>query len=176
MSDRDYRIRFADQEIPAYEAWGKLEVAQEALAVLARFNESRPHLATRVTEDNEREVRKRLGSIELLLPTPPTKDPDMTDRARALLLTMTPEEALDVLASEHNLDCDLNGLVHLAGTEAYLQSLANEAALFRQNAILPEQIAALWNEARRPAPGKPFWDRFDVAKLLEGDVSDQGSV
>ncbi len=172
MSERDYRILFGGEEIPAYQAWDKLEVAHEALEVLARFNEKWARLATETTERREREVRKRLGGIEILLPPPPKKDPDLSDKARALLLSMTPEEALDVLASEHNTDCDLNGLIHLAGTEAYLQSLANEAALFQQNAILPEQIANLWNEARRPAPGKPFWDRFDVEKLLSGELSD----
>lgn len=168
MSKRDYRILFGGEEIPAYQAWDKLEVAQEALEVLARFNAERAHLATGITNEKEQEVRKRLGGIEVLLPTPPKKDPDLSDKARALLLSMTPEEAVDMLASEHNVDCDLNGLIHLAGTEAYLQSLANEAELFRQNAILPEQIANLWNEAQRPAPGKPFWDRFDVEKLLSG--------
>jgi hypothetical protein len=168
MSERDYRILFGGEEIPAYQAWDKLEVAKEALEVLARFNDKWARLATRQTEEAEEEVRKRLGSIEVLLPAPPRKDPDMSDKARAMLLSMTPEEAIDVLASEHNMDCDINGLIHLAGTDAYLQSLANEAVLFQQNAILPEQIANLWNEAHRPAPGKPFWDRFDVERLLGG--------
>jgi len=170
MSERDYRILFGGEEIPAYQAWSKLEVAHEALEVLARFNEKWARLATQTTEETEREVRKRLGGIEVLLPAPPKKDPDLADKARALLLSMTPEEAIDVLAREHNSECDLNGLIHLAGNEAYLQSLANEAGLFEQNGILPEQIANLWNEARRPAPGKPFWDKFDVENLLKEGV------
>jgi hypothetical protein len=171
MSERDYRILFGGEEIPAYQAWGKLEVAHEALEVLSRFNERWARLATPTTEEMEREVRKRLGGIEVLLPAPPKKDPDMSDRARALLLSMTPEEAIEILAREHNMDCDMNGLIHLAGTEAYLQSLSNEAELFQQNSILPEQIANLWNEAQRPAPGKPFWDRFLVEQLLSGHPS-----
>jgi hypothetical protein len=170
MNDRNYHILFAGEMIPTYRAWSKLEVAQEALKVLSDFNENRPQLATAETRQREKEVRKHLGGIEILLPTPPRKDPDMSDKARALLLSMTPEEAIDVLASEHNTDCDINGLIHLAGTEAYLESLANEAALFQQNSILPEQIANLWNEARRPSPGKPFWDKYEVQRLLAEGV------
>lgn len=168
MSDRDYRILFGGAELPAYQVWGKLEVAKSALEVLTRFNAERALLSTEATRTTEVDVRKRLSDIELILPTQATKDPDMSDRARALLLVMTPEEAIEVLRTEHNVGFDLNGLVQLAGTETYLESLSNEAEVFKQNAILPEQIASLWNEARRPAPGKPFWDKFAVQSLLDG--------
>ncbi len=169
MSDKDYRIRFAGEEIPAYQAWEKLETANAALELLTRFNANRPRMSSEVTRGNEEEVRRRLAKIEVLLPTAPPKDPDMADKAAALLQMHTPEEVLDVLKSEHNLECDLNGLIHLAGTEAYYQSLKNEGALLSQNKISYEQMADLWNDAKRPAPGKPFWDAIVIKALFERD-------
>jgi hypothetical protein len=166
MNDKDYRIRFRGEEIPAYEAWSKLGVANEALEVLSQFNARRTALATDLTRSTESEVRARLSRLELLVPAAPEKDKNLQDIARALLAIHTPEEALDTLIREHNLDSDMNGLIHLAGAKAYLQSLTNEAEVLSQNAISCEQIADLWNEAKRPAPGKPFWDKKAVEKLI----------
>lgn len=166
MSDKDYKIRFAGEDVPAYQAWEKLEAANAALSVLENFNRNRFPLSTEVTRDTEQKVRRHLSEIELLLPAPPKKDADMTDKAKALLMQHSPEEAMDILSREHNMDCDIHGLIHLAGIEAYTQSLTNEATVLGQNAISPEQVATLWNEAKWPAPGKPFWDARAVRKLL----------
>ena len=168
MSDKDYKIRFAGKEIPAFEVWSKLGLANEALDVLARFNTLRDALATDFTRSTEKAVRQRLSSIELMLPAPPKKDQDMQEVARALLSSHTPEEALDILRREHNVDADMDGLIHLAGREAYVQSMAAEAGTFRQNAISFHQIPDLWSDAKRPAPGKPFWDKAAVEALLKG--------
>ncbi len=167
MTNKDYRIRFAGEEIPAYQAWRKLEAAQAALSVLEQFNRNRTSLSTEFTQKTEEEVRRRLAKIEVLVPTPPKKTPDLTDMARALLLQHTPEEVIDILGSEHNMECDINGLIHLAGTEAYFVSLGNEVQVFSQNAITYEQVADLWNEAKRPSPGRPFWDASSVKALIQ---------
>lgn len=163
----NHRIRFGDKEIPTCDAWAKLEIATQALEVLSRYNTELPNLASDLTRTTEEEVRKRLGGIEILIPPPPKRSEDLVDTVRALLLNHTPEDALDILARDHNADLDLNALVHLAGSEAYLQCLSNEVTTFRQNAISFEQIAELWNDAKRPAPGKPFWDKFSVEQLFD---------
>jgi hypothetical protein len=56
----------------------------------------------------------------------------------------------------------------LAGSESYRHSLALEGAVLTNNSISPDQIAVLWNEAGRPAPGKPLWDRLLVVEVLQG--------
>ncbi len=167
MTDKDYRIRFAGEVIPAYEAWGKLETAQAALSVLEQFNRKRTGLATELTQKTEEDVRRRLAKIEVLGPTPPKKAPDLTDKVRALLLQHTPEEVISILDSEHKVDCDIHGLIHLAGTDAYFASLGNEVQVYSQNAITYEQVADLWNEAKRPSPGRPFWDASSVKSLIQ---------
>jgi len=101
------------------------------------------------------------------MPKAPKKTEDLVDAARALLMAHAPEDVIDILQREHNVECDINGLIHLAGPDAYLQSLANEADTLRNNAISYDQIAELWNDARRPVPGKPFWDKYSVRDLLE---------
>jgi hypothetical protein len=171
MSDKNPKIRFGGKEIPTYEAWSKLELAHEALGVLERFNQNREALASEHTRSTEVEVRKRLGSLEILLPPAPKRDHDLEDTARALLQDHSPDDALDILRAKHQADCDMNGLVHLAGSETYLQAMAREAEVFRDNRISDQQIADLWNEARRPAPGKPFWDRIAVRELLDHGAS-----
>jgi len=167
MNDKDYRILFGGKEIPTFEAWPKLEVANAALGVLERFNRRRPQLATALTRDLEEEVRRHLRHLEILLPTPPKKGADVVEIARALLQRHTPEEAVERLRSEHGLDCDLNGLVHLAGIDAYLSCLVDEARVLLRNAISPEQIAELWNEGGRPAPGQPFWNPTLIEGILK---------
>jgi hypothetical protein len=176
MSDRDPKIRFGGREIPTYEAWAKLAVARGALDVLTRFNQGRASLATDLTRDTEGEVRRRLGSLEILMPEAPSRELDLEDRVRALLLTHSPDRVLDILKREHKVDCDYNGLIHLAGSETYLKSLAIEAHEFQDNRISDQQIADLWNEAKRPALGKPFWDRIAVRELLRGGTSDSGNT
>ena len=105
--------------------------------------------------------------VEILLPKRPQRDDTIEDLARTLLLRHTPEEVLDTLRRDHNVQCDIHGLIHMAGTEVYLESLTNEAETFLRNKISIDQVASLWNEAKRPAPGKPFWDTPAVRTLLE---------
>jgi len=167
MTDKDYRIRFAGEEIPAYQAWKKLEIAHAALAVLEKFNLKRTSLATDLTREKEEEVKRRLAEIEVQVPSAPKKDKDLTEIARALMSKHAPEDVMDVLRREHGEEIDINGLIHLAGTEAYLTSLANEVQMFSQNAISYDQAADLWNEAKRPAPEKPFWTASSVKALVE---------
>jgi hypothetical protein len=172
MSDKDYKVWFAGSEIPVFQAWEKLDVANQALEVLERFNEKRAQLATELTLRTAEEVRRRLSEIEILLPEKGQTDDSLEQKVRALLLHNSPEGVIDVLRRDHNVECDLNGLIQLGGTEAYLASLTNEAGMFLQNAISVDQIAELWNEAKRPAPGKPFWDSAAVKILLKSrDVS-----
>ncbi len=159
-------IRFGGREIPTHSAWSKLEIATQALEVLSRYNRELTPLATDLTRKTEAEVRKRLGEIEILLPKAPKRSDDLVDKARALLLLHAPEDVVEMLEQQHHIECDLDGLIHLAGAEAYLQALTNEAEDCRRNAISYEQIAQLWNDAKRPAPGKPFWDRISVERLL----------
>jgi hypothetical protein len=167
MSDKNPKIIFGGKEIPAYEAWSKLEAAQQALNILDGYNQRRAALATDFTRETAEQVRKKLSNIEIEMPQAPKKTADLEDIARTLLMTHSPDDALDILQREHGVDADMQGLIHLAGTEAYLQSLANEVGVFQQNRISFDQIAALWNEAKRPAPGKPFWDTRSVEQLFK---------
>jgi hypothetical protein len=166
MSDKNPKIKFGGVEIPTYEAWSKLEAAQEALDILDRFNQRRAELATTFTRDTAEEVRKRLSHVEIIMPQAPKKSADLEEIVRALLMTHTPEDVIDILQRDHGIEADIHGLIHLAGTEAYLQSLANEVDVFQQNRISFDQIASLWNEAKRPAPGKPFWDKRSVEDVF----------
>lgn len=167
MSDKDPKILFNGVETPAHEVWAKLELANRALGVMDRYNQGRPELASDYTREVAEEVRKRLGNIEVLMPKPRQKDTGQEDRAKLLLRTHAPEEVIEILKREFALDCDLPGLIMLAGTGPYLTSLANEASLLQNNAISWEQIAELWNEAHRPVPGKPFWDARTVEQLSQ---------
>jgi hypothetical protein len=167
MSEKDYRVWFAGAQIPTFEAWGKLEIANRALEVLKHFNARRQQLSTDLTRRTEDVVRKRLAGIEVLVPERPPQDDTLATEARALLLRHAPEEVLEILRRDHKVDCDLNGLIFLAGPETYLASLTHEAEILVRNAVSVDQIAGLWNEAKRPVPGKPFWDVAAVRALLK---------
>jgi len=165
VSDKDPKIRFAGQEIPSHQVWPKLEMMNQALDVIDRFNGNRPALATDYTRNVAREVRNRLKRIEVIMPRP-KKTLDLEDKARALLQMHTPEEVVEILNKQDHQDYDLQGLIFLAGTEPYIKSLANEAELLSQNKISWEQMAHLWNEAKRPIPGRPFWDARTVEQVV----------
>jgi hypothetical protein len=168
VSAKDPKIRFAGREIPTHQVWAKLEIANQVLDVMDRYNEKRPDLASDHTREVAQEVRKRLAGIEIFVPPRPEKNLDLEDQARVLLKNHTPEEVIDIFKREHNLDYNLQGIIYLAGEEAYLNSLVNEAHLLRNNAISWDQMAQLWNEAKRPVPGKPFWDARTVEMVVRG--------
>jgi len=167
MSDKkNHCILFGGKEIPAFEAWSKLEVVNAALGILERFNRQDSQLATPLTRATEHEVRMHLQRLEVS--PAPEKGLEVVEIVRALLQKHTPEDTITILSSEHDLDCDLNGLAHLAGVDAYLGCLAEEARVLLRNAISHEQIADLWNESGRPAPGSPFWDHSLIEEILKG--------
>ncbi len=172
MSRTTFSISVNGEERPAHEVWQKLEIATSALACLTRFNEGRPGLASEYTRRIEHEVRNRLDRIQARLDQAKAGDAKGTDleaRARELLQSLGPEDAVSILNQEFGLDLDLLALIGLTGTAPYLATLATEGSILSQNKISPEQIADLWNEAKRPSPGRPFWDALTVQKVLDGE-------
>lgn len=159
------RICFGDEWIPAHLAWKKMETANVAADAIERFNTAFPHLATDLTRDVVPLTRRRLKAIQLEIPLK-TRRPDLAAEAATLLSQESPEEAAVLLSERFGVDVDLVGLVQLVGEEAYLDSLAREAVDYRANMISPDQTAALWNDAHRPAPGGGRWSRRDIERLL----------
>ena len=113
-----------------------------------------------------REVRRRLGQIELVMPPKAEKIDDHATEAAELLGSMAPEDVIDHLAREHNQDLSLSQLIALVGDEAYKDALGREAREYELNRILPEQTAQIWNEMHRPVPGGGLWNAFKVKELL----------
>lgn len=160
-------IRFGDKEIPTYEAWKKLEAANVAVRHLKYLNERYPELATRLTLDAVKLVFKRLKDIEVIMPKPPEKTPEIEEVAKALLHEYSLEDALELLKRQHGTEADYVGLIHLVGFDAYCEALKKEIHEFQQNFLSFEQIAELWTESKRPVPGGGLlWNAKAVQRLL----------
>ena len=168
MSDkREPVIHFGGVMVPAHQIWDKLETASAVNEAIHRFNEEYPHLATRNTLAAVPLVRERLDAVEVCMPPRPEKNAELEEVAAALLASLPPEEVLEALARDHGCECDLHGLIYLAGEEAYVKAMGREAREYEQNRILPAQTAELWNEARRPAPGGGLWTEKKVRQLFD---------
>ena len=173
MSDSlEPKILFNGQYIPAHEAWKRMETATVATEILERFNTTFPDLATEETRAVVPLVRQRLKDVEVRLPKIPAKAPEIKELAIALLKTTSPEEVLDTLQVEFDTELDIQQLLALTGKEPYLSSISQEANELTTNKISNDQMAELWNELRRPAPGGGFWTAAKVEKLLSGDWDD----
>jgi hypothetical protein len=160
-------IRFGNQELPTYMAWKKLEAATVAVRHLQYLNERYPDLATELTINAVPLVHKRLKSIEILMPKPPEKTPQIEEVAKSLLHEYSLEDALDLLKRQHGTEADYVGLIHLVGFDAYTEALKKEVVEFQQNFLSFEQIAELWTESKRPVPGGGLlWNAKAVERLM----------
>jgi len=150
--DQQPKIRFGGNWIPAHDLWKKMETVTAVMQKIDRFNRKFPELDSADTRDVVPLVRQRLKEIELQMPRNANFS-DLTNAAAELLGSLTLEEAIDALAEQHGTRVDVQQLIRLAGEKPYLQSLAREAHEPRQNKVSPEQMAQLWNDLARPAPG-----------------------
>jgi hypothetical protein len=161
-------IRFGDQELPTYEAWKKLEVINVAVRHLKYLNERYPELATKLTVDAVDLVFKRIKAIEIIMPKPPEKSPQLEEVAKNLLNDHSLEDALELLRQDHNAEVDYVALIHLVGFDAYREALKKEIVEFQQNFLSFDQIAELWTESKRPVPGGGLmWNAKSVQRLLD---------
>ena len=158
-------IRFGDEWLPAHEVWAKMETANVVVAAIHRFNEQFPDLASTDTRSVVPLVRQRLKDIQLRMPAK-TALPSLQGVAAGLLADMSPEEAIADLADKHGTRLDMRELIQLAGEQAYLHALHREATEYELNRISCEQMAELWNDAGRPAPGGGLWSGNKVCALL----------
>jgi len=163
----DSYIVFAGLELPAHMAWKKIEVLNTAADLLDRLNNEYPDLATKFTREILPIARKRLkNSLKEV-----GKPRDIEEEYIKLLLdkiqTEGPEDCIDALRSAFNVEINIDELLYYVGEENYMKSMQREAQLYLDNKILPEQTAKLWNEAKRPAPGKTYWTKGDVEELMQ---------
>lgn len=163
--DKDPKIMFGGKWISASDALHKMESASVATDVIERFNNNFPHLASEITKDVVPLARKRLKNIKLMMPEEPNKA-DFDALVKEILENSSPEEALDILEQEHGQKMDMQGLISLAGAEAYVESLRRDAVELEINMISADQTAELWNEIGRPAPGGGLWNEQKVEKVL----------
>jgi len=165
------KIRFGEHWIPAHQAWKKMETASAVADVIDHFNTHFPELSTPVTRDVVPTVRQRLKDIQLQMPTQ-AEPTDHAAIAMKMLRDMAPEDVIDELARDHDLDINLQELIALAGQEAYLDALQREAKEYEANMILAEQTSQIWNEMARPAPGGGLWNKVKVEKLINEESFD----
>ncbi len=159
-------IRFAGMDIPAHMAWKKIEVLNTAADNLERLNGQYPHLATEFSREILAIVRKRLKTSVSELGKPKELDNSYIDMLKELIKTDAPEDCLDKVRSAYNIDLNIQDLIYHVGEVNYMEAMIREAELYRDNKILPEQTAELWNQMERPAPGKQHWTGKDVLSLL----------
>jgi len=162
-------IRFDGKWVPAHDVWSKMETANVVADVIERFNNNFPQLANSDTREVVPLVRQRLKNIELQMPARDQR-PELGPIAARLLDSMSPEDAIEVMANEHAAQLDLLQLIQLAGEQNYAKSLRREAVECRLNRISPEQTAQLWNDLARPAPGGGQWGIDTIGALLDSDV------
>lgn len=159
-------IRFGDEWIPAHQAWSKIETATVVMEVINRFNDNFPDLSSGDTRDVVPLVRQRLKDISLRLPPKDAEFADLGEVCAGLLQEMSPEAVLEQLRREHNIGLDHAQLIQLTGESAYASALTREAREFAENRISPDQMAQLWNDAGRPAPGGGLWSAGKVEDLI----------
>ena len=159
-------VRFAGVEIPAHMAWKKIEVLNTAADNLERLNEAYPHLATEFSHEILGIVRKRLKEAVSDVAKPVQIDDSYIEFLKEQIKKNAPEDCIDNLRSAYNVDINIHDLIYHVGEVNYMESMIREAELYRENKILPEQTAELWNQMGRPAPGKQHWTGKDVEQLL----------
>lgn len=161
-------IKIAGMDIPIHLAWKKITVLREASDVLDRLNEKYPKLSSDFTQDILPIVKHRLDSAIGEYTPPPELSTDFIEYLKQKIKTHAPEDCIDLLFREKNIEINLNDLVNAIGSPLYLAALKREAESdeYIQNKIAPEQIAQIWNDMKRPAPGKDHWVTKDVEKLL----------
>ena len=158
-------IRFGEHWIPAHRAWKKMEAASAVADVIEHFNTNFPHLSSDLTRKVVPTVRDRLKDIQLKMPKK-KQAPEFASIAADLLEEMSPEDVIDELARDHNMDINVRELIALVGEDAYLTALRKEAVEYEENRILAEQTSQIWNEMSRPVPGGGLWNRQKIEKLL----------
>ena len=168
-SDELPMIRFAGVWVPAHEVWKRMEAATVVVEHIERFNTKFPHLSSAQTRDVVPLVRQRLKEIELRMPSKEEDAEDIGDIAAKMLESLSVDETLETLAEQYDVSLGAEGLVHVAGEEAYLSAMRREAREFVTNRVSPEQNAQLWNEQGRPAPGGGLWSPTKVIALLGGN-------
>jgi hypothetical protein len=169
MTEFDDRlVRFGDKKAPMKKVREVLQSTQSAVDVLRRLNETYPHLASDRSRRTVNEVNHRLKNFLVGVDDPKVhkQQVNIEDVARDLLARHGPEEAMELLMTEHQVSCDLQGLLRMAGVEAYQRSLVRDVHELQANKVGYDQIADLWNEFGRPAPGKPFWDAKSVERMM----------
>jgi hypothetical protein len=77
------------------------------------------------------------------------------------------EDVIDILATEHDVQIDMQLLAQAIGRTVYIGALRKDAAELINNAISYAQIASLWNDLDRPAFGGESWTARSVAILVE---------
>lgn len=165
MSDNEPKILFAGQWVPAHSVWKKLEAASIAADVIERFNSRFPTLSTESTRIAPSHARRHLKGMELDIGR--SKElARIGDIACELLKEYPPEDVLEILARDHDVEWDLVALIEVAGAQAYTDALAAEAGEMQANRILPEQLAQVWNDLGRPAPGGGLWNKRKIEELL----------
>jgi len=160
-------IRFGGEWIPAHDLWEKMATTNAIANVIERFNKEFPHLSSSHSRDVVPLVRQRLKDIDLRMPDEAPQT-DLGKVTSELLETLSPEGVIMVLRDQFNAEIDINGLIQLAGEEAYVSALQREGKEHSLNLVSPEQTAELWNDATRPPPGGGLWTAKKVEDLING--------
>lgn len=158
-------IQCGGEWVPAHEVWSKIETLQSVATAIERFNEEFPELSTLTTREVVPIVRDRLKKVQLRMPHRSTPANSQAI-ASALLQTLPPEDVITQLQQQHGIEIDLVQLIHLVGEHPYRSALEREAVELHQNRISAEQMAQLWNDSRRPAPGGGLWSAAKIEELL----------
>ncbi|MEI6414055.1 MAG: hypothetical protein WCP34_07310 [Pseudomonadota bacterium] len=185
-------VLFAGHAIPTSEAWKRMQTMLDTANHLDRLNQMFSHLATDQTRFCVTEARRHIKGAAVESPAkkaksaplePPARDPTgqlksvpLEKLAADLVVSKGLDAALDAVQAERGVAIGLQDLVQLIGFKAYEQALVAELSSdeFVKNRLSAQQIAYLWNETERPAPGKPFWDERTVQELM--NRTDRGEV
>jgi len=160
-------MKIAGRWVPTHKMWKMLETVNTATDLVDRFNQDMPEIASSDTRDTVAAVRERLRSLQMNMPNGEEEKPPIGDAAIELLKCQSPEEAIATLEQEYGSKPDLKDLITLVGPEAYIDSLRAEVDEYLQNMITPDQIAELWNEARRPSPHGGLWSENMIKKTFD---------
>jgi len=159
-------IRFGTKWVPAHDLWKKMETVNVIADAIEHFNTEFPHLSSSHSRDVVPLVRQRLKDIDLRMPDE-APETDLGEVTSGLLETLPPERVIMVLRDQFNAEVDINGLIQLAGEEAYVSALQREGKEHALNLVSPEQTAKLWNDAARPLPGGGLWTAKKVEDLMD---------
>ncbi|CAK0780727.1 conserved hypothetical protein [Gammaproteobacteria bacterium] len=161
-------VNFAGHAMPSHEAWKRIQMVIEATDHLDRLNQIFSGLSTDSSRDCVERVRRHMKGVDVEIAKKPQQVP-LEQMATSLVALKGLDGALDAIRSERGMAINLHDLVQLIGLEAYEKALIEELGSedFQKNRLSAQQIAYLWNESKRPAPGKPFWDERTVQILMD---------